>query len=388
MSNSSSSSLVKNLINELSNTSPSTTTINETPASTTVEKQAPALEDNNSTSTKSNPSTAATSPIPQTSSNTNTNSTISTAEANANTDNNSNTAPLREDMIKQAVSFLSSLKVRSADKDKKIAFLRNKGLTQAEIDESFKRVDSGNTVPSTSNLENMATPTTTTTAVSSQQQRPPLPPVLPPRAYTQPQIVYYPLPSPPPVPTERVFALAMMMGMGAVGATAGIIGLLKQFIGPIFNRIADYQRTRYVQRREMADKLLDLLTAFNTENDDLDALIDQGEEKTVSDALIKSQTELPIKLDTLRTTLKDRITALFNEKQKPYNALIANIDSFKDTLATHTSGVDLSSSNTYSYTPYYMRHNSNMDSPALSGLKSDIRSLKAVLLNRRNFPTV
>jgi hypothetical protein len=66
------------------------------------------------------------------------------------------TAPsIREDMIKPAVSFLSSPNVRSADKAKKIAFLQNKGMNQAEIDEAFKRAgDSGSTVSST--------PTTTT----------------------------------------------------------------------------------------------------------------------------------------------------------------------------------------------------------------------------------
>lgn len=46
---------------------------------------------------------------------------------------------LREDMIKSAVSFLTSPNVRSADKGKKIAFLQKKGLNQAEIDEAFKR---------------------------------------------------------------------------------------------------------------------------------------------------------------------------------------------------------------------------------------------------------
>lgn len=59
-------------------------------------------------------------------------------------------SPLREDLIKSAVSFLSSPNVRSADKGKKVAFLQKKGLNQAEIDEAFKR--SGGDEVSTSTL--------------------------------------------------------------------------------------------------------------------------------------------------------------------------------------------------------------------------------------------
>jgi hypothetical protein len=53
-------------------------------------------------------------------------------------------------MIKPAVSFLSSANVRSADKAKKIAFLQQKGLNQAEIDEAFKRTGDGGSAPSSS----------------------------------------------------------------------------------------------------------------------------------------------------------------------------------------------------------------------------------------------
>lgn len=67
-------------------------------------------------------------------------------------------SPLREDLIKPAVSFLSSPNVRSADKAKKIAFLQKKGLNQAEIDEAFKR-SGGDDTPTTT--------TTTTTTVAT-----------------------------------------------------------------------------------------------------------------------------------------------------------------------------------------------------------------------------
>lgn len=63
---------------------------------------------------------------------------------------------MREDLIKSAESFLSSANVQSADKDKKVQFLKKKGLTDEEIEEAFKRV--GGDSSSTSS-------TTTTTTV-------------------------------------------------------------------------------------------------------------------------------------------------------------------------------------------------------------------------------
>jgi hypothetical protein len=47
--------------------------------------------------------------------------------------------PLREDKLKLAVSFLSSPKVQAADKSKKNAFLKQKGLTDAEVEEAYRR---------------------------------------------------------------------------------------------------------------------------------------------------------------------------------------------------------------------------------------------------------
>lgn len=70
-------------------------------------------------------------------------------------------SPLREDLIKSAVSFLSSANVRSADKGKKVAFLQKKGLNQAEIDEAFKRSGSDEQASSA------VTATTTTTSTNN-----------------------------------------------------------------------------------------------------------------------------------------------------------------------------------------------------------------------------
>ena len=81
--------------------------------------------------------------------------TTNTSQAPAPTEAAEKPAELREDVLKSAVSFLTSPNVKSADKGKKIAFLQKKGLNQAEIDEAFKRAG-GDSSPNT----------TTTSAVS------------------------------------------------------------------------------------------------------------------------------------------------------------------------------------------------------------------------------
>ncbi|KAI9485292.1 MAG: peroxisomal membrane anchor protein conserved region-domain-containing protein [Benjaminiella poitrasii] len=281
---------------------------------------------------------------------------------------------LREDMIKQAVSFLSSPNVRSADKAKKIAFLEKKGLNQTEIDESFKRVG------------DQAVTNASPSAVNSNVQV--TTPVIPVRNYTPPttQILYYSPPSQPSLPAEKVFALAVILGMGAVGLTAGVVGILRRFISPIFNRIAEYQRTRYNQHKEIADRLLKSLKDYHSQNDDLDALIDQGEEKTVMDAVVKHETELIDKLNKLIEISRAHLSTAL--KTNTYGDFRSEIMDFRNTLATSAS-YSSADQNYYSSSASYLRNNTySSDSPAVAGLKSDIRSLKAVLLNRRNFPTV
>lgn len=113
----------------------------------------------------------------------------------------------------------------------------------------------------------------------------------------------------------------------------------------------------------------------------MDALIDQGDENTVVDALVMRQTELSSKIDRLVATSRERITDTL--KQKTYGDFRSDLTGFKNVIQGNSP---YSSYASYAPTSHFNR-NTN-DSPAISGLKSDIRSLKAVLLNRRNFPTV
>ncbi|ORZ24359.1 hypothetical protein BCR42DRAFT_317945, partial [Absidia repens] len=174
--------------------------------------------------------TSSTSSKPDAASVTTANTSIPSTETTA-------TTPLREDKLALAVSFLSSPKVQSADTSKKTAFLKQKGLTNPEIEEAYRRTT--RPMPATSTL----------------------PPVVPTRAPpTRPtQIVYYSTPAPERLTGKRMVALALIFGAGAMGLTAGLVGIVKVLISPIFNSIAGYQRNRYNDRFDKLQRLGDIL---------------------------------------------------------------------------------------------------------------------------------
>eukprot|EP01125_Pyxidicula_operculata_P017723 TRINITY_DN6241_c0_g1_i1.p1 TRINITY_DN6241_c0_g1~~TRINITY_DN6241_c0_g1_i1.p1 ORF type:complete len:383 (-),score=113.66 TRINITY_DN6241_c0_g1_i1:37-1185(-) len=84
---------------------------------------------------------------------------------------------MRENLIQNAVNFLSDPKVASSADDRKRRFLQTKGLTNQEIDEAFKRVGS-QVKPSTQQL----------------------PQQIPTQNFTQPQQI---VATPPPIPQYR-----------------------------------------------------------------------------------------------------------------------------------------------------------------------------------------
>ncbi|KAI9494020.1 peroxisomal membrane anchor protein conserved region-domain-containing protein [Zychaea mexicana] len=270
--------------------------------------------------------------------------------------------PLREDMIKSAVSFLSSPNVRSADNAKKVAFLRQKGLTADEITESFKRVgENGAAVTATASAPAQA--------MALQQAGPPVVsrPAVPPRP---PQVVYY-QPAPPPVmPIQQVLGIALLAGFGLVGITAGILRIIKRFIGPIFDSIARYQSDRYNQRAALLSRLSKTIA---------DVKPVQGNKQLVE----KHQT-LSERVANVVNLAEERVKVLSDNET--YTGFRNKVTELKDAI-THPDymySAYASQFSSYGYTPGRTNHSN--DSPAVQSFKSEIRSFKGMLLNRRNFP--
>ncbi|KAI8137413.1 peroxisomal membrane anchor protein conserved region-domain-containing protein [Fennellomyces sp. T-0311] len=268
-------------------------------------------------------------------------------------------APLREDLLKSAVSFLSSPNVRSADTAKKVAFLRQKGLSADEITEAFKRV--GENAPAT----------TTSQAVAARPVSAPVPPTVsrpavPPRP---PQVVYYP-PAPPPVmPIQQLLGIALLAGFGLVGISAAVFRIVKRFIGPIFDSIARYQGDRYNQRTALLSTLNEKLTGLKPADS--------------NKQLVEKHQTLSDRMARVVELAEQRVKALNDE---PYSDFRDKVTELKDAIS-HPDYIysSFSQFNSYSYNPG--RFNNSTESPAVQSFKSEIRSFKGMLLNRRNFPS-
>lgn len=154
------------------------------------------------------------------------------AEENSTTSTNG----FREDLLKLAASFLSSSKVQAAEKSKKVAFLKSKGLTDDEIVEAFRRLDQqGATVPTlTETTASQGTLTDSTTKPTMQPSSfspglnftPPSTALISERPL-EPLILYHPAPTAPKVPSRQVFALAVILGVGVTGVACGMVGIVK-----------------------------------------------------------------------------------------------------------------------------------------------------------------
>ncbi|KAI7864126.1 peroxisomal membrane anchor protein conserved region-domain-containing protein [Spinellus fusiger] len=279
--------------------------------------------------------------------------------------------PLREDLIKSAVSFLSSPNIKSADHNKKVAFLKNKGLGDQEIQEAFQRVGD--------NVSN------STTAI----QKPTLPPasmpsngpLIPSRPqYPPQQVIYYPQPPPPSMPVERVLAVAILFGVGAVGLTASVLNAVKYFIQPIRNRIAAYQQTRYQQQTEMLSRMDKLLKDAFVPKEEESEKDKERETSLYLHTIVKNHQTLSDLggkwVEETRLLVKEASTTSFEELHSSLKELRMTVSSSEEVFSAYPS---------YG-SPYGALR--NPESPSVQALKSEIRSFKGALLNRRNFPMV
>jgi hypothetical protein len=150
-------------------------------------------------------------------------------------DQNSTTTTneFREDLLKLAAAFLSSNKVQAAEKSKKVAFLKSKGLTDNEIVEAFRRLQQESiTLPTITETASNGTLTNTTEkptthSSSSGLTFTPPPTTMIPESPLEPRILYHPAPTAPKVPARQVFALAVILGVGVTGVACGMIGIVK-----------------------------------------------------------------------------------------------------------------------------------------------------------------
>ncbi|KAI8878240.1 hypothetical protein K501DRAFT_336891 [Backusella circina FSU 941] len=287
---------------------------------------------------------------------------------------------MREDLLKSAVSFLTSPNVQSADREKKIQFLKKKGLDDEEIEEAFKRAGS---TPNTTTT----TTTTTTNAVKPVVNNTPSIPTRPTTVYQlPPKIIYYPPPGPVRLTTKQLVGWIVVLGLGAFGVTSAVTIMIKQCMKRVFNKIGAYQGARYRNYTTLTSKVKASLEENTIQKDEGATTL------TLLDTCVQEQKHLTDRLDKL--TLKLKSSDLTSDDR--CTELKTTLEDFRSAVLRHPT-LDMQStfSNDYysgsnggltsSYANRYRNDNSN--NTAIQSIKSEIRSIKGALLSRRNFPT-
>lgn len=136
-------------------------------------------------------------------------------------------------------------------------------------------------------------------------------------------------------------------------------------MGPLFESIAAYRRSRYNERRSLLEKLNNKL------------LPEEEEDK-----------RLALKYENLseslaRLTEKIKRYGEQRQDQEPYADFRNKLADLRETV----SQPDHIYSTYSSYMPPF-QSSSHLENPAVKEFKSEIRSFKGMLLSRRNFPMV
>ncbi|KAF9418101.1 hypothetical protein BGZ94_009796 [Podila epigama] len=408
-----------------SSTTTTTTTTSAAPAVATAATPAPAV----ATATGSTPPTVVSSSSP---------GPVSVAS--------SDNTPVRENMVQQAVSFLSSPSVQSADESKKTQFLEKKGLTLKEIELARSRVAAGGGSGSTAPVTTTATagaPTVTTSYNNNNNNNNNVPPPVPPRTYAQqPQQVqgyppygqpvpYYPQQQAAVTPVDpkafqKKLVLALLISGGVTALTAvivqkliypmvrGITGARRLLVNSqsdlmtkLKERLKDYKdyllglelgsnHRRTVVKKTIAKK--DRQTTVDDDDDDSEDKEKKSESQvtasTTTTTIVAAPYASTIKqLDDFASKLESRAKEMSFEELKATRALTQDLAEYitKETYALTTS-IAYPTSRYYGYNASGAAAAAGgkgvMDATTPeSALKSEIRSLKGLLLNWRNFPT-
>ncbi|KAG0376861.1 hypothetical protein BGX24_007119 [Mortierella sp. AD032] len=345
-------------------------------------------------------------------------------------------APVRENMVQQAISFLSSPSVQSAEESKKTAFLEKKGLTLKEIEVARARVaGKATSAPAVS--------TVTATPVASLQPQQQTtyqtgaggaPPPVPPRTYApapgyavqqqQQQPIYFPQQqqqvAADPNAFKKKLVLALLISGGVTVLTSVIV---KKLIYPMVRGITGARQSLAVSQTEILNKLKEKLLGYKEYlvglhlgsnrapakkiEDSKDVVADKDgltttnsdKKTTIEEVDEQDGTTKAVIKTTTTTTITSSLTSSTAATAAPYistatRAMAQDLAEYitKETYALSTS-IAYPTSRYYGYNTGAAAASGKAGAGGLSdpttpesALKSEIRSLKGMLLNWRNFP--
>ncbi|KJE89490.1 hypothetical protein CAOG_00951 [Capsaspora owczarzaki ATCC 30864] len=325
-----------------------------------------------------------------------TTSSSSSSSSSAGAGAGAGTTSLREDLLDTATKFLRNPKVQQAPKAKRVAFLEQKGLTAAEIDEAFRRVGPdappsqpaavGSSIQPAQQQQHAQQAIATIHGHLQQQQLPPMgyapqpqqypaqqyagqygPPQ---QYYNQQQQPFMMMPPPPPPPHEVALAPLGWKDYAVASAALGAAGygvwrLTRQFITP--------HLPEWLVRPDSAADGATTATTTET-NEDNSANSNNSNNSNFRQHLDSSLNEL--KQSVAATVSSVRELADAHKMQADQNEVVmqslsSDVALLKSMIASPTFGASSAAS----------------QDAALAELRSELASLKGLLLNRKQFPS-
>lgn len=145
----------------------------------------------------------------------------------------------------------------------------------------------------------------------------------------------------------------------------------------VFNKIAAYQRDRYQQHTQLLKRMESTLTHDSTTTTTNDLQLAQEKLDSSLNRLLQSARELKQQ-----------------DQQQPYKSLRSTMERFTNSLSHNPLVTNTDARHQFNYQSgfassyadrYQVDTNHNL---TVQGIKSEIRSVKGMLLSRRNFPIV
>ncbi|KIL88904.1 hypothetical protein FAVG1_08155 [Fusarium avenaceum] len=311
-----------------------------------------------------------------------------------------------QDKLNIARRFLENDDVRHAPHDKKVEFLKSKGIDEAEIhallgqEESATETDTEPTASSETTSAHAPTPTETLPPTPASQ-----PPVDRPPIVTYPEFLAKP-PRPPPLVTkERLFnALYAVTGLSTL-----VYGTSRYVIRPMVDSQAEARTDFHDLTSRKLDALVAKLEKTVSEvppQKPVATVEDDSEAEDPTEMFHRdmgTQTTFPISSVTAMTGSKD------NDSPAKHNAsqlasLNKTLSGLKDAYRSQSEGMDKIKTavdvlrddlDTMTYTAYpdhstgydlYGRSRKPEPDDEIRKVRDNIRRVKGVLLSTRNFP--
>ncbi|KAI6776989.1 hypothetical protein HG530_000934 [Fusarium avenaceum] len=311
-----------------------------------------------------------------------------------------------QDKLNIARRFLENDDVRHAPHDKKVEFLKSKGIDEAEIhallgqEESATETDTEPTVSSETTSAHAPTPTETLPPTPASQ-----PPVDRPPIVTYPEFLAKP-PRPPPLVTkERLFnALYAVTGLSTL-----VYGTSRYVIRPMVDSQAEARTDFHDLTSRKLDALVAKLEKTVSEVPPQKPVVTVEDDSEAEDPTemfhrdMGTQTTFPISSVTAMTGSKD------NDSPAKHNAsqlasLNKTLSGLKDAYRSQSEGMDKIKTavdvlrddlDTMTYTAYpdhstgydlYGRSRKPEPDDEIRKVRDNIRRVKGVLLSTRNFP--